>query len=389
MKRDNFFLILLLSVLIFLLSAFLPGTEGTTARAENDDILLAVVYPVEDIDGSTGYWQGIELAIEEINSKGGIAGKDVEVIKLDDRGSVTEGLTIARSLVARGEVTAVIGHWNSRVSVPAATVYNDAGLIMITPASTSPQISAAGHQYIFQQVMDDSQIGSEIASFISGAGFQRVAAIYADDDYGRGLVNSFSRSARDMGLRMVDRLSVLGSELDVERTVRKWEALDIEILLVADVLPQAGITIRRLRESGLEIPVIGATGLDRIAYLENFAGVAEGSYVTTLFNPHLDYTEVKNFVELYQDKYGMMPDSWAAQAYDTVIILQAAIEDAGSSDADSIAVALRELKDWPGVTGRLSFNPQGAVTGKEIFFKEVIEGRFHYLSGHSSVKGVD
>ncbi len=377
--KKNVMNLLILSLFIFI---FLNGCTPETRETSSDmtgNILFAVVYSVEDIDNSTGFWNGIEYAVKEINEHGGIDGRTVKVIKKDDMGSVTEGLGIAQALAKNDEVTAVIGHWNSRVTVPAAAVYENAGKLMITPASTNPEITTKGYDYIFQQIIDDAKIGQEIALVASQLGFKRIAAYYADDDYGRGLVNSFSRSTGTDKIKLIDRISVLGSDLNVNRIVEKWQALDIEALFVADVLPQAGITIRRLQEAGLDVPILGATGLDRDSYLEAYGDVAEGSYVSTLFNPHSSSPKVIEFTTTYQKEFGVLPDVWAAQAYDTVKILQEGITRAGSTSADSIARALHELYDWPGVTGRLSFNNKGEIAGKQIYIKVVREGKFQFL----------
>ncbi|MFP4661662.1 MAG: ABC transporter substrate-binding protein [Halanaerobiales bacterium] len=356
--------------------------ENTTTVG--DSIVFAVVYPVEDVDDTTGIWEGINLAVDNINTEGGVKGREIKLIRYDDQGSVTRGLEIAQSLAEDDKVTAVIGHWNSRVSIAAAPIYEKAGKLMISPASTNSQLIKNDYNYIFQQVINSDREGSEIAEFAARDNYKNVAIFYADDAYGRELADSFSETAKAIDLEVKDRISFLGSNLEARRLVKKWQALDVELLFLADALPSAGRSLNRLRDSGLSIPIIGGTGIDTEGFINNYGKAAEGSYVLTFFNPDSERVEINEFVNIYLDKFGKMPDPWAVQGYDTVNILYEAIKRVNpyvpSNEIPGVlAEEIRQLGQWSGIGGDLIIGENGSIEGHRVIFKEVEDNRYIYL----------
>lgn len=344
---------------------------------DNEEIIFGMTYPVAVTEATTGFLDGVNMAVDEINKKG-LLGKKIRILKKDDQGAVTTGSEVAQSFVDDPKISAVIGHWNSRVSNAVADIYNRNGMVMITPASTSPMLTQKGYEYVFRKINDDIDYGSTMARYAARTGLDKVVVYYADDDYGRGLANAFEDAAYENGVQVVDRTTSL-SDRNIQSFMDKWNAFDYNAIFVADVMPAALDVIKAIRSAGIQIPIMGATGIDRSSFIKTMGSYAEGITMPTVFNPDTQSTEVQKFVGDYQKKYGQMPDSWAAQGYETVAILCRAVEKAGSAMPEEIAKALYGIKDFEGVSGKLACSPKGEIVGGDIYVKAVKNGKYVYL----------
>lgn len=351
--------------------------EGPDKKAQND-ILIGVAYPVKLMDATTQYIKGVQLAIDEINAGGGINNRSLRILIKDDEASVTTGIAVAQSFVENPEIAAVIGHWNSRVSIAAAGIYEKAGIVMITPASTSPELTQKGYKYIFCQIPNDEKIGRLMAEYAAEQGYKRVVIYYADDEYGRNLANSFEDNGKNSGVKVVDRVTEFGDGQYFLSLVDKWKAFGYDAFFVADVMPNGGIFIDSLRENGINSPVLGATGLDKTDFLEMLGGKADGIVLPTLFNPASSNPKAQSFISKFKKQHGNEPDTWALQGYETVKMLAYAIEKAKPAEPHSIAANLHDIQNWEGITGTLSFTETGEIDGKALAVKIVQNGRFEY-----------
>ncbi len=365
----------------FLLTAC-SGANTQKAREawldnDNSEIVFGMSYPVSATESTTGFLNGVNMAVDEINVKG-LLGKKLRILKKDDEGAVTTGSEVAQSFVDDPKIFAVIGHWNSRVSNAVADIYNRNGMVMITPATTSPLLTTKGYRYVFRKIYNDTDYGSAMARYAARTGLDRVAVYYADDDYGRGLANAFEDAAYANGVRVVDRTTSLNSR-NIRKFADKWSAFDYNAIFVADVMPAALEVIKAIRSEGIAVSILGATGIDRSSFIESMGSYAEGITMPTVFNPNEQSPEVSRFVEDYQALYRQMPDSWAAQGYETVKVLCQAIEAAGSAMPEDIAEALSAIKEFKGVSGVLECNPEGEITGGDIYIKAVKNGKYVYL----------
>jgi branched-chain amino acid transport system substrate-binding protein len=363
------------TVLLILLAGC---SEGKVERgAAPGDIVIGVGWPLAS--RNEGLAEGVQLAVEEVNSGGGVLGRQLRIVSADDGGSASGGLSAAARFAADPETVAVIGHRGSSVSMAAAAVYESAGIVMLSPGSTAPKLTASGYRYVFRMIPSDSRISERLARYAASEGYRKVAILYTDDEYGRGLANAFEDRGKELGIETVDRLNGYTDSGDLARLVREWKMLGCDAVFVAQVMPQAGVTVADLRRAGSDLPIIGGDGLDSPQLAQAEGHVAEGTVVASIFDPTEDRTEVSAFIRKYKAKYGEEPGKWAAQGYDAVNLLVQAIRTAGSAQPSAIADALRGIRDWTGVTGSHSFDDSGDVTNKPIVLKKVVNGAFQYL----------
>jgi len=347
------------------------------ANKNNQDIVFGVAWPLAS--NNSMFKEGVDLAVDEINQSGGINGKKLNVIMNDDEGSVEKGMAVAQSYAENKDMVAVIGHRNSSVSVPASRIYEDAGLVMLSPASTVPELTQQGYKFVFRNIPSDNEIARQIAIFAARAGHKRMVIYYNDDSYGRGLANSFEDNAGQEGIDIVDRISYYGKLRDLERLNEKWKALDFDGVFVAQAMPGGANFIADAGKAGITVPFICGNAMDS-PMLGKIAGkYAEGTVIGSIFNPDDPRPEVKTFVENFKQKYKQDPTAYSAQGYDAVKLLAAAIEQCKSAEPSQIAGQLRKFKDWPGVAGYHTFNSSGDDTGKLVVLKALHNGRFEYI----------
>lgn len=352
--------------------------RDSRAAAGSGDIVVGVGWPFAD--RNEWFLEGVTMAVDEINTGGGLLGRKIRIVKGDDKQSITDGLSVAQSFADNPDMIAVIGHRSSVVSLPTSEIYNEAGLVMINPLSTNPQLTQKGFDKLFRIIPNDREIASQMGSFSARKGYKRIVIYYVNDNYGRGLANSFEDYAEAHGMTIVDRITYFGDTTELANQIKKWRALDCDAIFVADTVPKAAEFIARVRGAGAEVPILGGDGLDSNRLTEIAGQAAEGVIVASIFNPNDKRPEVSMFVSKFENKHKVLPNKLAAQGYDAVHLLSTAILKAGTTRPVKISEALHTLKDWPGVTGRHTFDKNGDVVDKQVVKKQVRNGKFEYIN---------
>lgn len=349
--------------------------QGVPATAP--EVKVAAVWPYAA--QGTLFWEGVQLAQAEINEGGGVNGRRIRIVKMDDHSSVTEGMAVAQELAADPALLAVIGHRNSFVALPAAEVYDRAGLVYIAPSATAPELTQRGYRRTFRTIPSDSSVGRQMADFVAAAGHERVAIAYNEDPYGRALAAAFEDAAEEQGVRVIDRTMTFGDVQQTRRTVAKWRAFGYDAVFVAAPLRQVTEIVTLIRRAGATEPIYGGDAFDSEELLTVAGAFSEGVVLGTVFDPGDTDAEVRRFVQAFVDRYGLEPDTWAAQGYDALQLLAYALRHADSVSPDAVAAALRRTARWRGVTGWHTFDETGEIVDKPVVYKTVRNGQFALL----------
>jgi branched-chain amino acid transport system substrate-binding protein len=358
------------------------------ARKASGDVVVGVAWPWEARKGIR-YGEGLDMAVEEINAAGGVNGRRLRLVRVDDKESVDEGRIVAQRLSADPEVVAVIGHLQSYVSVPAAAIYDLGGLVMLSPAATDPELTAQGYKRVFRATFTDKTVGRRMAEFAGGRGHRRVAIYYIRNIYGRGLANAFEERANDLGMSVVARQSYDQSEQASERTfeatLREWGALDLDAIFLAGEVPSAATFVAAARRQGITAPIIGGDALNSPALLSVAGEAAEGTIVASVFHPDEPRPAVQRFTEAFRKRFGAAPDAGSALGYDAVRLLAHAMTQAKSTVPDEVARSLHAVRGWQGVTGAFSFDDAGDLVDKPVVKMVVRGGKFEYVAEQPTV----
>lgn len=384
------------AVILLMVMLMLPlyGCAGSSEYATTDrskwfekndkgDIVIGVAAPFSSLKGKALYREGFLLAADEFNKNGGLNGRKLKFIESDDEGSVTKGSGIAYSFVNNPSISAVIGHWNSGVSKLCAKIYDDANLTMITPSSTAVNVIEDDYRYIFRGLTNDEEMGRQIAEYAVSQNLKRVAVVYSDDDYGRNLSNAFYSATKDKGIKIVERSAGLTTDMQIKRFIEKCRAMDYDSIFIADVVSSSGGVdnfIRKVRNMGENVKIMGADGLDSADLIKNLGTQADGIVIGTHYNPERHNNKNLEFTKKFVERYGKQPDTWSATGYEAVTLLIESMKRTGSVTPKSITDYLHSLKGWEGVTGNISFTNDGEMTGKKIAKKTVVNGEFKFLT---------
>lgn len=370
-------------ILLFITSCSLqedPAVERSArAKSEKGDIVIGAVAPWSSVNK---LWEGIQLAAEEVNGSGGVLGRRLRIIKADDNSMVSKGQKIAQDFADNLDMVAVIGHYNSYISLPCSIIYEYNGLLMISPYSSSPALTDQGFQYIFRNTLNDEVSAEALALFCRKQGYKKVLIYHAKTEYGLSFANAFEHQSNSLAVTIVDRLSydVLSDAADFRKDLKYWQEMyAFDAILLAGRTPAAGIFAREARNMGIRVPIVGGSGIDNENYLKNAGNGAENTFACTVFDPDDPRDEVRSFVKKFQDRYGFQPNKGSAQGYDTLMVLAQAIKTAGNGAPEEVGRALREMEDWHGIIDKSSFDSRGDMTAANVTIMKALRGKFEYF----------
>ncbi|MDQ3208603.1 MAG: branched-chain amino acid ABC transporter substrate-binding protein, partial [Gemmatimonadota bacterium] len=326
-----------------------------------------------------------ELAVEEINAAGGIGGRPLELVQRDDYADPDSAVFVATDLYEAG-VSAVIGHLFSSTTLAAAPVYNGGAdpVAAVSPSSSSPEVSTAG-DYTFRICPSDLAHGAALARWVYDTlALHRGAVLYLNDQYGRGVRQTFVKdfTRRGGALQSIDPylgdVPHVGPYLD-----RLAKGSGTDFLLVAGNRLEAEEILRQARKRGLTMPVLGGDGLEGI---EAAGLLAEGVYLSAAYLPTLSTPANKAFLQAYRRKFPSagLPNQPAAATYDAVYLLRDVIARAGTKRQAIRRELARVGTGAPafrGVTGVVAFDTRGDVPNQAVYIGVVRNGNVRLAGG--------
>lgn len=365
-----------LSVLIaaLLTMSVLAGCSSATG-SKSDKIKVGLNYELSG--GVATYGQsltgGIELALEEINKAGGVLGKQLEEVKVDNKSDNAESANVATRLITRDKVVAVLGAATSGNTKAAATAATQNKVPLISGSATAEDVTVDSNgkvrDFVFKTCFSDSFQGVMMSNFaFTDLGLKKTAILVdAASDYSKGLTKNFKDTYTKLGGQVVSEESYQTGEKDFKAVLTNIKAKNPEVLYVPGYYEEVGLVIRQARELGLNVPILGGDGFES-PKLAELAGkdALNKVYYTTAYSSMDTTPEVAKFREAFKSKYGKEPDAFNALGYDLAYFLVDGLKRAGSADPVKLKDALAATKDFKGVTGTFSVdkthNPVKSVT---------------------------
>ena len=305
--------------------------------------------------------RGFDLAVEQINATGGVAGRKLRLLYRDDSTNPEIGLAALRQLVEHERVSTVLGAVSSTVTLRLAPYCERHHVVLVSPSASAPQLTEAG-EYIFRTYPSDVLEGASMADFARDLGLDRVAVLAVDNEYGGSLARAFAERLGASGGSVVASLTFPeGDKTAIADAVAALPALAPRGVYIPAYVSDLATALRLLRETRLRPIVLGTSVA--APELIRAAGPAAENLVFPMsdFDATADSAAVRSFAAAFAARYGAEPDVYAAHAYDTVRVLAAAVTRAGSWDADDIRDALLHIDNYEGATGRLAFDRKGDV----------------------------
>lgn len=351
--------------------------EDAASREQSQVIRIGEVGSMTGGEATFGIstHRGIELAIKEVNAKGGVKGKKLELISLDDQGKPEEAATAVTKLITQNRVTAILGEVASSRSLAMAPIAQQNQIPMISPSSTNPRVTEQG-DYIFRVCFIDPFQGYVMAKFArENLSYTKVAILRdVKNDYSVGLADYFTKTFVDKGGEIVVDQSYSAGDIDFKSQLTAIRATSPQAIFVPGYYTEVGLIARQAKELGLDVPLLGGDGWDS-PKLKEIGGInITGSYFSNHYSNQDTTPHVQKFVAAYKKDYGDIPDGLAAMGYDAALVLIDAMNRAPSFNTSDLRDAIAATKDYAGVTGTISIDSQRNAVKSAVVLKVEDEG---------------
>ncbi|HWF19982.1 MAG TPA: ABC transporter substrate-binding protein [Verrucomicrobiae bacterium] len=328
----------------------------------------------------TSSHEGTLLASEELDAKGGVLGKKIQLLTEDDLSKAGEPATVVNKLISRDGVVAILGEVASSRSLEAAPICQEAHIPMISPSSTNPKVTETG-DYIFRVCFIDPFQGTVMANFATKTLKAKKVSVFTDvkSDYSIGLAKFFKQQFIANGGQIVAELDYNGGDKDFKAELTAIKAANPDAVFVPGYYTDVALICIQARQLGLTVPIFGGDGWESDQLVKIGQDAVEGTYFSTHYAPDVATENSKNFVANYQKRFnGKLPDAMAALGYDSMMILADAMKRAGTTDGPKVRDALAATKDFDGVTGKTTINEKRDAT-KSAVILQVKNGQFKYV----------
>jgi branched-chain amino acid transport system substrate-binding protein len=324
---------------------------------------------------------GTMLAVDEINAAGGIKGKKVRVITLDNQGKPEEAAQAVTKLIIQNKVIAVLGEVASSRSLAMAPIAQQYKIPMISPSSTNPKVTEVGDN-IFRVCFIDPFQGKVMAKFAAETLKVKKVAVLRDvkNDYSVGLADVFVTEFKNLGGTIVIDQSYSAGDIDFKAQLTSIKAKNPEAIFVPGYYTDVGlIALQAKKDVGLKVPLLGGDGWDSPKLTEVAGESLSGSYFSNHYSSEDKAPLVQDFIRKFKEKYKVIPDGLAAMGYDGAKVLFDAMARANTLSASEIRAAIASTKDFPGVTGKITMDEKRNPVKPAVVIK--ISGKdFKYQS---------
>ena len=356
----------------------MDDSSSSSAKASGDTITIGTVTTNSGTAAAYGEAEvkGFELAVSEINAKGGINGKKVKLESMDDKGDATEASNAYNKLAGDNNVLAVAGPTISATTAAVAPLADQSKLVTIAPAATSDSIETGN--YLFRTCFKDSYQGEVAARFAAeNLKVKKVAVLYGTGDpYSSGVGEAFAKAAEKLGLEVVDKESSSSADdTEYSAQLQKIQASGAELLYAPYYYSVAGpYIIPQARSVGFDGYVMGPDGYDGLKLTGDKAQYNKTYYTTHYSADDNTNSKVQDFIKSYKSKNNAEPNTFAALGYDTIYMIKQAIEKAGkNATREDVRNAVAGMT-FDGVTGKFTMDKSGSPT-KSVIVLEMKDGK--------------
>ncbi|MHB2168783.1 branched-chain amino acid ABC transporter substrate-binding protein [Alsobacter sp. R-9] len=330
--------------------------------AASAQIKLGVAGPITGPNAAFGAQlkNGVEQAVEDINAKGGVLGQKIQVFVGDDVSDPKQGVSVANKFVGDG-VKWVVGHFNSGVTMPASEVYQENGIIMVTPSATNPKITERGMWNVFRTCGRDDQQGAVAAAYIADKlKGKKVAVVHDKTTYGQGLADETKKAMNAKGVKEVLYEGINTGEKDYSALVSKIKTSGAEVVYWGGLHTEGGLIVRQMRDQGVKAVLMSGDGITSDEFATIGGPGVEGTLMTFPPDPR-GRPEAKDIVKKFEAKK-FNPEAYTLYSYAAVQILAQAAELAKSTDPKKMAEAMKGGKPFKTVIGDISYDKKGDIT---------------------------
>ena len=364
-----------------ILAAAIAGCGGNSSSTSNaNEAKVALLTTTSGAAAAYGesIKNGAELAVAQIN--GDANNVKINLLVEDTKGDKNEAINAMNKVISKDKVVAVIGPMLSGEMMAAGPIANKNKVVALGTSTTAEGITDIG-EYIFRNAVPESlAVDAAIRQAHKVLGYKTAAIMYSNNNDQMVSVNNTAKKALESeGVQIVATETFADKDTDFSAQLTKIQQAKPDIIIVASLYQEGALIMKKMRELGMNQPVVGSNGFNSPAFIKNAGAAADGAIVGTPWFPNKDEQKVRDFRKAYVEKYGHEPDQFAAQAYDAVFLYEAALKAAGSTtDREKFRNALKGITDFVGVTGKFQFNEKRDPS-MEVQVLQIKNGQFDAL----------
>jgi len=352
-------------------------TDGTTGAQPSggDTSAEIVIGHYGSLTGNTAHFgqdtdKAVRLAVDEQNAQGGLLGKKIRVVTLDDRGDSAEAANAVSRLIDVEKVNALIGEVASSLSLAGGRVAQRRKVPMVSPSSTNPKVTQVG-DYIFRVCFLDPFQGKVMADFAKDTlKFDKVAVLKdVKNDYSIGLADAFVKAFTARGGQIGIEQSFSAGDTDFSAQVTAIKAANVQGIYVPGYYAEVGAIARTAQRLGLKLPLMGGDGWDAPDLFKIGGDALNGSFFSNHFAPDAATAKSQKFVKDFTAKYGQEPTGLGALGYDAAAVLIDAIRRAGKTEPAALRDAIAATKGFEGVSGTITIDAQRNAEKSAVVIK--------------------
>ncbi len=330
-----------------------------TKKANENEIVIGSYSSNTGATATFGVYQmrGTEMAVNEINAAGGINGKKIKLINYDNKSDSDETLAVVNRLITQDKVVAILGESTSGRSKIGAQVAQQNKVPMLTSSATNPDVTKVGN-FIFRACFIDPFQGLVMAKFMTETLKVKKAAIMRDikSDYSVGLSDNFAAKLKELGGEIVADVSYQEGDIDFKSQLTSLKGKNPDVIFIPGYYGEVALVAKQLKELGMKQPMLGGDGWSSPDLFKIAKEAINGHYFSNHYTTESKDPKTVKFVQEFKKKFNETPDVMAALAYDATYMMAEAIKNTKTITSDNIREELSKIKDFHGVTGKMSMD---------------------------------
>lgn len=311
--------------------------------------------------------EGVRLAIDEANAAGGVKGKKIRLVTMDNQGKAEEAAAVVTRLIEQEKVVALLGEVASSRSLAAGPIAQMRKIPMITPSSTNPKVTEVG-DFVFRVCFIDPFQGTVMAKFATETLKIKKVALLRDmkSDYSVGLADFFTQKFKELGGEIIADASYQSGDVDFKAQLTQIKSKSPDGIFIPGYYTEVGLIARQARELGIKAVFMGGDGWDSEKLSEIGQDAINGGYFSNHYSNESTDPVAVDYAKKFQEKYKKSPDGLSAAGYDAAKILVKALESAAEISPKGIRDELAKIKDYPGVTGKITIDEKRNATKSAV-----------------------
>lgn len=325
--------------------------------------------------------KGLNMAIDELNQKGGLLGRQVALVEEDNAGQKDQAINITNKFISQDKVVAIIGDPTTGITRVAGQIANSKKTVLLSAGAVGSNVVEIG-PYIFRNTLLDSIAAPATVKYIiQEKGWKNIALITSkNNDYSVSLSKIFTEAIKANGGNLVIEEFIQDKDTDFSGQVTKIKAANPDVIFFSGYYTEAALIMKKAREVGITAIMVGGDGLQGEDLMKIGQDSVEGLISFAGFSPEQPEPTTEKFITAFKAKYNNeMPDLFSAQGYDAVMMIAKAITDANSADPTVFKDTLAKTSNYNGVSGNITFQANREPVKSPVYLLEVKGGKFTLL----------